>query len=79
MTFGPGGGIQQVTTTAGMDGEAAWSHDGTKLAFTTDRDAPAGTDWTDIFVLDVATWWPTQLTTAYGDDRHAAWIPLETK
>ena len=49
-TINPDGtGRTQLTTNSSFDGEPAWSADGSKIAFTSDRDGP-----TEIYTMNSA-------------------------
>ena len=49
-----GTGQHKLTWGAYDDREPAWSHDGTRIAFSSDRGNPLGSDY-NIWVLDVAS------------------------
>src|SRR5262249_47694690 len=56
------------------DREPAWSHDGTRVAFSSDRGNPLGSDY-NIWVLDVASGELRQLTSDPADDDMPSWSP----
>src|SRR5439155_6602502 len=56
------------------DREPIWSHDGTRLAFSSDRGNPLGSDY-NIWVLDVGTGAVHQLTKDPADDYMPSWSP----
>jgi Tol biopolymer transport system component len=65
-----GGSPKRITDDPFVDTDAAWSPDGTKLAFSSDR---AG--GMDIWVRDLKTGGDRRLTTLPGADMAAAWSP----
>jgi uncharacterized protein YjdB len=78
----PTGGIKVMTadrssigtvTTSGGDWDPAWSPDGTKLAFESDR--ARAVDHGDIFVVNWDGSGLAQLTSDESDDREPAWSP----
>lgn len=61
---------ERLTDSAGDDREPAWSPDGTRIAFSSDR---AGTY--DLWLLTVETGELRQLTSALGNESEPAWTP----
>jgi Tol biopolymer transport system component len=71
-TMDPGGGKEKrLTFELGFDTEPAWSPDGTKIAFTSDRDDPAG----DIYVMNADGTDVQPVTSDPAADTSAAWSP----
>ena len=75
-----GGGATRLTNNANVDREPAWSPDGTRIAFTSDR----GGAGTDIYVVSLSS--PdtgftslTRLTNNTADDGQPAWSPDGSK
>lgn len=62
--------VTQITEGPGDDTEAAWSPDGTKVAFQSDR---AGS--MDIYVLDLASGQVTPVVQGPGESQFPAWSP----
>src|SRR3984893_18116726 len=60
------------------DREPIWSHDGTRLAFSSDRGNPLGSDY-NIWILDVRSGELRQLTKAPSDDYMPSWSPDDTE
>ena len=56
------------------DREPIFSHDGTRIAFSSDRGDPLGSD-NNIWVLDVKSGGLSQLTTNPAEDTMPAWSP----
>jgi len=69
-------GSQQHKLTWGPfdDREPVYSHDGTKIAFSSDRGNPLGSDY-NIWVLDLKTGEFKQLTTDPAEDYMPSWSP----
>jgi dipeptidyl aminopeptidase/acylaminoacyl peptidase len=73
--------LTQVTTGDFDDSEPAWSPDGSRLAFTSNRSLPDPdrTYNSDIWIVAADNQdkgaHPTQVTTNLGEDRQAAWSP----
>ena len=63
-----------VSNHASKDRQASWSPDGTKIAFTTDRDG----DW-EIYLMDNDGSNPIRLTDSIGLDWKPIWSPDGTK
>ena len=61
---------ERLTDSAGDDREPAWSPDGTRIAFASDR---GGTY--DLWLLTVETGELRQITTALGNESEPAWTP----
>jgi dipeptidyl aminopeptidase/acylaminoacyl peptidase len=61
---------QRQLTTSGKNGFPAWSPDGRRIAFTSDRDG----DW-EIFVMDADGRNQTQMTNNESDDFDSVWSP----
>jgi hypothetical protein len=75
-----GGGQTRLTVNNDVDREPAWSPDGTRIAFTSDR----GGTGTDIYVLNLSSpdtgfTPPVRLTNNTADDGMPAWSPDGTK
>lgn len=68
---GDGSGLQQLTNAGWRNDDPAWSPDGSKIAFTSDR--TDGTD--DIFVIYSDGTGFNRLTSYPGADREPAWSP----
>ena len=73
-TRADGGEQRRLTTTTGDEGEPAWSPDGTRIAFTSDRHHPAGRG-PEVFAMDPDGGCVTQLTLAATWARSPAWEP----
>jgi Tol biopolymer transport system component len=73
-------GVNQRMLTEGTfdDREPIFSHDGTRIAFSSDRGNPLGSD-NNIWVLDVKTGDLTELTTNPAEDAMPAWSPDDTE
>jgi Tol biopolymer transport system component len=72
---GADGGNQHMLTEGTFDDrEPIFSHDGTRIAFSSDRGNPLGSD-NNIWVLDVRTGALTELTTNPAEDTMPAWSP----
>src|SRR5204862_287569 len=56
------------------DREPIWSHDGTRVAFSSDRGSPLGSDY-NIWTLDVKTGELRQMTKNAADDYMPSWSP----
>ena len=70
---GADGGNQHMLTEGTFDDrEPIFSHDGTRIAFSSDRGDPLGSD-NNIWVLDTKTGALTQLTTNPAEDAMPAW------
>ena len=65
-----GSGATNITNNAVFDGQPAWSPDGTKIAFFTNRDS---TD--EIYVMSADGSDPTRLTFNTESDEYPAWSP----
>ena len=66
-----GGESLQLTPGEGRDDDPAWSLDGTRIAFDSDRNGSRF----DLFIFDVATGTLQQLTSNAGDNVAPAWQP----
>ncbi|WP_230468341.1 VWA domain-containing protein [Amycolatopsis mediterranei] len=66
-----GRGLRQVTSGPATDDSPSWSPDGTRLAFSSTRDDPAG----DIYTVGVDGGTPARLTTDPAADTQPAWGP----
>ena len=64
----------KLTWGAFDDREPAWSHDGTRVAFSSDRGNPLGSDY-NIWTLDVRSGELTQVTKNPADDYMPTWSP----
>ena len=64
----------QLTEGAFDDREPIFSHDGTRIAFSSDRGNPLGSD-NNIWVLDTRNGKLTELTTNPAEDTMPAWSP----
>src|SRR6266851_3745622 len=74
-TIAPDGSKQHKLTWGPFDDrEPVWSHDGTRLAFASDRGNPLGSNY-NIWVMDVATGACTQVTTDPAEDSMPTWSP----
>src|SRR5262249_29388797 len=58
--------------------EPIWSHDGTRIAFSSDRGDPLGSDY-NIWTLDTRTGDLKQLTKDPADDYMPSWSPDDSK
>jgi Tol biopolymer transport system component len=68
-------GHVNITSTLGNDGEPVWSPDGTKIAFSSDRELGN----TDIWVMDADGANPIRLTDDGGVDTGPTWSPNGSK
>jgi Tol biopolymer transport system component len=66
-----GSGETRLTDSPGLDGFPAWSPDGERVAFVSDRD---GGDW-EIYVMDADGSKQTRLTDTPADEEFCAWSP----
>jgi endonuclease YncB( thermonuclease family) len=69
-----GGAATRLTTIAGADDEPAWSPDGSRIAFTSERGGSP-----DVWVMNADGSGAVQLTGAPGEDRDPAWSPDGTR
>ena len=69
-----GSNQHKLTWGAFDDREPIWSHDGTRVAFSSDRGNPLGSDY-NIWTLDVRTGELRQLTKDPADDYMPSWSP----
>jgi len=69
-----GGKTRLIDDNATFDDQPAWSPDGTKIAFASDRDTENGTR--EIYVMPSAGGTITPLTTNTTDERNPDWQPL---
>ena len=67
-------GQHQLTWGPFDDREPIWSHDGTRIAFSSDRGNPLGSDY-NIWVLDARTGELRQLTKEPAEDYMPTWSP----
>ncbi len=79
FTMNPDGtGVSQLTSNAALETQPAWSPDGQRLAFLSNRDGNS-----EIYVMDAApesaTNQPVRLTNNATDDSDPAWSPSGTK
>ena len=65
-----GGNPINLTNDPRSDADPAWSPDGTKIAFASNRDGDG-----EIYVMDADGGNPTNLTNNSGDDIAPAWSP----
>ena len=72
--IGTGTGAMQLTANPGWDAEPSWSPDGSKIAFTSDRD---GND--EIYVMNADGSAPMRLTSDPAADYSPAWSPDGTR
>lgn len=72
FTVSPDGkGLRQLTDGQSWDGQAAWSHDASKLAFASNRSGSP-----DIWILDMATGKTSNVTnTPDNDEFFPRWVP----
>ena len=61
---------ERLTRSPGFDARPAWSPDGTRIAFTSNRDANY-----DIYVMNADGSNPRNVTSDPARDDHAAWHP----
>src|ERR1700704_1017514 len=74
-SIAPDGSNQHKLTWGPFDDrEPIWSHDGTRIAFSSDRGSPLGSDY-NIWTLDTRTGDLRQLTKAPSDDYMPSWSP----
>ena len=69
-----GTGLHRLTWGPFDDREPAWSHDGTRVAFSSDRGNPLGSDY-NIWMLDTRSGDLTQLTKNPAEDFMPSWSP----
>ena len=69
--FVNGDSIRPLVQHARADVEPAWSPDGKKLVFASNRDAPDA----ELYLLDIQTGSITRLTTRTGVDAQPSWLP----
>ena len=69
---------RKVTWGAFDDREPIWSHDGTRIAFSSDRGAPLGSDY-NIWILDTRSGQFTQLTKGPSEDYMPTWSPDDSE
>ena len=69
-----GSNVQRLTDEPGWDSDPAWSPDGTRIAFKSDRDDPDQEDC-DIYIMDADGGNVRRLTDAPGVDWSPAWSP----
>ena len=79
MVAGPqvapdGSGEKQLTNNSAFDGDPVWSHDGSKIAFTSDRDGNR-----EIYVMNADGSGQKRLTTNPGIDENPSWSPDGTE
>lgn len=68
-----GGAARQITSNPAYDSYPVWSPDGSKIAFSSDRDGSV-----DIFVIDAKGGTAKRLTTNSGSEQPKAWLDDET-
>lgn len=71
---GDGANQTKITDNTSYEYEPAWSADGTKVVFTSDRDGDE-----EIFVMNLDGTNEVQLTNNSSDDAYAAWAPDNSK
>ena len=64
----------RLTTNSALDDDAAWSGDGNRIAFVSDRDGNA-----EIYVMNADGSGQARLTTASGADTRPAWSPTASR
>jgi Omp85 superfamily domain/WD40-like Beta Propeller Repeat len=69
------GELEQLTHDVADDRDPDWSHDGTRIAWSSDRAAPNENGVYNIWVLDLATGDATPLTTGLQEDTAPSWGP----
>ena len=72
---GDGSGLQQLTNAGWRNDDPAWSPDGNKIAFTSERDG----NYDDIYVMNSDGTGVTRLTNYPYVDREPAWSPDGTR
>ncbi len=72
------GALERLTFDPADDRDPDWSHDGTRLAWSSDRDAAAHDGVYHLWTLDVATGVARPLTSGTEDDAAPAWSPDDT-
>ena len=73
-----GSGVKQLTFNPGRDFAPAWSGDGSRIAFTSDRDGPTPLNF-EIYAMDATGGSQLRLTNDPGFDNDATWSPDGTK
>src|SRR5881628_3764924 len=70
-----GTGIQRITSDLAFDFWPSWSPDGSRIAFTSDRDSPIDRENLDIYVMNADGTAIVRVTSDTAQDDEAAWSP----
>jgi WD40 repeat protein len=73
------GDFERLTYDAAHDRDPDWSHNGTRIAWSSDRDAPERNGIYNIYVLDLGSREVTRLTQSDHDDAAPAWGPYDQR
>jgi Tol biopolymer transport system component len=75
-----GSGLRKIAADPALDREPAWSPDGSKIAFTSNRDAPVAANSYDIYVTNAnGTGKPIRITNQPGNESDPNWSPDGSK